>query len=386
VWIAAPVAIAVASGLGLALYDFVRASSAVRGAAPIEVIKITLTLMIALGAVLTGVYAYRKQRLSEGDASRADADQLTQRYSTAAEQLGHDKAAIRLAGVFAMARLADDWPKQRQECIDVLCAYLRMPAEPAAGLSESEVRATIVRSIAAHLRDHSVTSWVEHDFDFTGACLHDADFDGVTFSGDNTTFTRVTFVGERTTFVGVDFCGKNTSFSQATFSGRTTRFKEAKFSGDGTWFDRSTFSGDYTDFGGATFAATITWFDGATFSAKTTWFGATFSGAFTKFEGAIFSGSIIAFNGAQFSGESIGFRGATFSAKDTWFNGAQFSGETIDFEGATFSGQMSNFTGVTFSGGTSADHATAKSSFVGSNVLWGPISPRSLPSAAAGVQ
>lgn len=27
----------------------------------------------------------------------------------------------------AHARLADDWTEQRQACIDVLCAYLRMP-------------------------------------------------------------------------------------------------------------------------------------------------------------------------------------------------------------------------------------------------------------------
>ncbi|MFD9499878.1 hypothetical protein [Streptomyces sp. NPDC060035] len=34
--------------------------------------------------------------------------------------LGHDQAAVRLAGVYALARLADDWAEQRQVCIDVL--------------------------------------------------------------------------------------------------------------------------------------------------------------------------------------------------------------------------------------------------------------------------
>jgi hypothetical protein len=32
-----------------------------------------------------------------------------------------------------MAGLADDWPGQRQTCVDVLCAYLRMPYEPDPG-------------------------------------------------------------------------------------------------------------------------------------------------------------------------------------------------------------------------------------------------------------
>jgi hypothetical protein len=53
---------------------------------------------------------------------------LNERFATAAGQLGDDKpAAVRLAGVYAMAGLADDWPENRQTCVDVLCAYLRLP-------------------------------------------------------------------------------------------------------------------------------------------------------------------------------------------------------------------------------------------------------------------
>ena len=57
-----------------------------------------------------------------------------ERFATAAGQLGNDKpAAVRLAGVYAMAGLADDWPENRQTCVDVLCAYLRLPYEPDPG-------------------------------------------------------------------------------------------------------------------------------------------------------------------------------------------------------------------------------------------------------------
>ncbi len=39
---------------------------------------------------------------------------LNERFATAAGQLGNDKqAAVRLAGVYAMAGLADDWPENR---------------------------------------------------------------------------------------------------------------------------------------------------------------------------------------------------------------------------------------------------------------------------------
>ena len=138
VWLVAPIWVAVAITLAVIIYLLQHAVYVPRpgpngGPAPrdpLDVIKTTITVAGFIGAVLVGVYGYRKQRLVEGDARRADAEQLAQRYTTAAGQLGHEKAAVRLAGVYAMARLADDWVEQRQVCLDVLCAYLRMPYEP----------------------------------------------------------------------------------------------------------------------------------------------------------------------------------------------------------------------------------------------------------------
>ena len=90
---------------------------------------------------------------------------LNERFATAAGQLGSDKPpAVRLAGVYAMAGLADDWDENRQTCVDVLCAYLRMPYEPDPGdeapeperlafRANREVRHTVIRVITAHLKD-----------------------------------------------------------------------------------------------------------------------------------------------------------------------------------------------------------------------------------------
>jgi hypothetical protein len=33
-----------------------------------------------------------------------------------------------------MAALAEAWEQHRQQCIDLLCAYLRLPYDPSAGL------------------------------------------------------------------------------------------------------------------------------------------------------------------------------------------------------------------------------------------------------------
>ena len=87
---------------------------------------------------------------------------LNERFATAAGQLGDDQpSAVRLAGAYAMAGLADDWPQNRQTCVDVLCAYLRLPYDPDPGdepglarnayRANREVRHTIIRVIGAYL-------------------------------------------------------------------------------------------------------------------------------------------------------------------------------------------------------------------------------------------
>src|SRR3954454_17543061 len=92
-----------------------------------DLVRSAATVAALVGGLYAILYTYRKQRVDEAAGHRADAEGLSKRYQDAAEQLGHDKAAVRLAGVYAMARLADEWPEQRQTCVDVLCAYMRMP-------------------------------------------------------------------------------------------------------------------------------------------------------------------------------------------------------------------------------------------------------------------
>jgi hypothetical protein len=164
--------------------------------------------LIAAGVLGWGIYHYAYDHFAQA----------------AAEQLGHDQAAVRLAGVYALARLADDWAEQRQVCIDVLCAYLRMPYEPdptAPGhkTGEREVRQTIIRVIRDHLQEpDAATAWCLHDFNFTGAV----------FDGGN--FATSRFRGA-TSFFGATFSGGTVSFDAATFSGAAVNFAGATFSG-----------------------------------------------------------------------------------------------------------------------------------------------------------
>ncbi len=122
---------------------------------------------------------------------------LNERFATAAGQLGSDKPPeVRLAGVYAMAGLADDWKDNRQTCIDVLCGYLRMPYGPDPGSeapakkrlafeASREVHHTVIRVITAHLQAGmaEAKSWQGLDFDFTGVVFDGGNFAGAVFSG-----------------------------------------------------------------------------------------------------------------------------------------------------------------------------------------------------------
>jgi hypothetical protein len=228
--------------------------------------------------------SYRKQRGEEDKA-------FTDRYAAAAEHLGHGKAAVRLAGVYALARLADDWEPHRQTCIDVLCAYLRMPYDPESPEpGEREVRLTVIRLIRDHLRPTARVSWSGRDLDFTGTVFDGGDFSGTTFSGAAVDFSGTTFSGAAVDFSGTTFSGGTVDFSGTTFSGGTVDFSGTTFSGGTVDFSGTTFSGGTVDFSGA-----------------------EFSGGTVDFSGARFSGGTVDFSGARFSGGTV-----NLSSPDDW--------------------------------------------------------------------
>jgi hypothetical protein len=147
--------------------------------------------------------ATSSERAAEIAAARAEEESLLSRYRSASEQLDYRySATVRLAGVYAMAHLADDWPKQRQMCVDVLCAYLRMPlpADDAAA-GEWQVRDSIVRLIDAHVtvvkrrRLPDEISWSGMSFDFSGGYFRDLKMEAPAFS-DHVSFAGATFAGQ----------------------------------------------------------------------------------------------------------------------------------------------------------------------------------------------
>jgi uncharacterized protein YjbI with pentapeptide repeats len=196
----------------------------------LDVLKVAIAVAAIIGAVLTGVYAYRKQKLAEADALRADADHLLTRFGKASDQLGHDNPAVRLAGVYAMAALADDWIDQRQLCINVLTAYLQVPytadgSSPDFRPGEREVRRNLIRVIRDHLRPgFSTVSWAGCSFRFEGAIFDGGDLTGVHLSGGKVNFHAARFIGETFFLNRALIDGARVWFTRAQFEGGTVRF------------------------------------------------------------------------------------------------------------------------------------------------------------------
>jgi hypothetical protein len=285
---------------------FERATSA----SSVDVVKASLPTIAGVVIAVVLVVVYRRQK----DTERA---QFAQRFGAASAQLGDSDTAVRIAGVYAMAAAADESPvfSRRQQCIDVLCGYLRLPYDPDSGsnnLSEfvstttwsatppavnieetrrqavrqndREVRDTIVRVLLQRLSGMADTSWSGNDFDLTGVLFEDAWlagsrfngrhvwFDGAVFSGTNTAFDDVEFNAEVVSFDGASFesdaafagstfRARSTSFDGAAFTGKDTSFDETKFAGEYVSFRRVSFSSDQTSFGSAAFKCLRASFD-----------------------------------------------------------------------------------------------------------------------------
>ncbi|MFD5248454.1 pentapeptide repeat-containing protein [Amycolatopsis sp. NPDC058340] len=334
----------------------------------LEVIRTGGTLGVGLGGVLVLWLGIRRQRSTELDLlakyeahelaertaantlahqqevaadARADAAarRITELYTKAVEQLGSDKAPVRLGGLYALERLAQDNETQRQTIVNVLCAYLRMPFEhpeppPADAdaehreqhrtlVQEREVRLAAQRILTSHLKsDRGETYWGERDLDLTGAQLIDFDLGQARIG--SSTFRHATFTGIAG-FYQATFTG-HTRFDMAAFTSSTTFFK-ATFS-RASQFDGATFTGiavfDETNFARRAFFRRVNFVEAATFNET------TFED-FVLFTDAVFA-SGTKFNEAVFNGNAT-FTGAAF-ARDAEFNATTFAGD-VTFDEAT---------------------------------------------------
>ncbi|WP_342776265.1 pentapeptide repeat-containing protein [Saccharothrix australiensis] len=224
----------------------------------LDVIRTASSIVLGAGGAAALLLSARRQRYAELDLVHKDHDaterRVTELYGKAADQLGSDKAPVRLAGLYALERLAQGNPAHRQTIVNLLCAYLRMPFTPppdlrlrvgvrdAARFQEQEVRQTATRLLSDHLRpDRPDAFWSDVDLDLSHATLVKLTLTHGRLR--RASFVGATFVGPAT-FRGAEFTGQ-ADFREAHFRGladfRRVSFGDAVFRG-------AVFAGE-TDFG-----------------------------------------------------------------------------------------------------------------------------------------
>ncbi|MFD3821885.1 pentapeptide repeat-containing protein [Streptomyces sp. NPDC058625] len=291
------VASAVAVSMVVMLAQTEGLHGAQRATARIDAIKTALTIGAGTGGAAALLLALRRQWLSEHTHVRQEAAdtiaefdarerRITELYTAAAGQLASDSAPVRLAGLYALERLAQDHVDHRQTIVNVICAYLRMPfsptrphAEDAAESWEQErvVRVTAQGILTGHLfvgggrgddptwplnpspqeprfwagMELDLSGATLLDFEFTGRRVEMATFDEARFFGTansahaeftgHVSFDKARFeqghghflsawFGLRVTFIGTDFGSEQAVFKGATFTGMVF-FREAVLPG-----------------------------------------------------------------------------------------------------------------------------------------------------------
>ena len=237
-----------------------------------------------------------------------------ERYTKAVEQLGDEKAPIRMGGVYTLVGLIDEWLedesiekyedrlKEGQVIINNLCAYIRSPftlashydelmqdtpgaegvyqdkvqefyADKAILDSEADVRLSIIKEIHDRIQGpdkNTPGAWSDFEYDFSGSTFfYPIDLTNsyyakpINFS-DSTYQEEADFTGS--TYQGRADFGGSIYQSRADFGGSTYRGRA--YFGGSTYWGRA-------DFGGSTYQSRAN-FGGSTYQSEADFSGSIF--------------------------------------------------------------------------------------------------------------
>ena len=334
-------------------------------------------ILLATGGLIALIALGETRRKNDNDKLKNDQDkekndreherwvkaERRERYAKAVEQLGDEKAPVRMGGVYTLVGLVDDWLEEKslsdderlkegQAIINNLCAYIRSPftlasyydelsqasptsegiykdkeeefyADKAVLESEADVRLGIIKEIHDHIqvsRENDWGSWSNFEYNFSGSVFfYPVELTKsyykkpVNFSGSHY-YKKVNFSGST--------YERDASFSTSNF--RSTYTGQADFSGstykDKTYFSDSTYGG-------------LAAFTGSAYTGETDFSGSTYKDK-TYFSDSIYQG------GANFSGST--YQSLADFSRSTYQGGAYFSGSTYqgwaNFYGSAYQG------------------------------------------------
>ena len=174
------IAVAMAGGLAVVLiYDPTWLTGSVSGGQPGSESRSTTIRNVGLigGGAIAILIAYWRSRLAQQDL-------LNKRYQEGAAMLGNDVLSVRLAGIYALERLAKDHPWDYHiEIMKLLCAFVRNPTGAVEARAEElreDVQAAMDAISACHARQLSLEERSGFQLD-----LRDADLRGASLSDAN---------------------------------------------------------------------------------------------------------------------------------------------------------------------------------------------------------
>ena len=324
---------------------------------------------------------------NDQDKEKNDREHLRQvradrreRYTKAVEQLGDEKAPIRMGGVYTLVGLVDEWLedesiekyedrlKEGQVIINNLCAYIRSPftlashydelsqANPASeGIykdkeqefyadkatldSEADVRLGIIKEIHDRLQgpeENTPGTWSDFEYDFSGSVFFYPVDLTKSYYKKPINFSGSTYEGWAY-FIDSTYQGK-ANFNDSTYQGKAN-FTDSTYQGE-AYFTGSTYQGE-ADFSGSTYQA-LAYFICSTYQALADFTDSTYKGR------AYFSGSTYQ--------DEVYFSGSTYQALADFSNStyqalADFSNSTYqalaDFSGSTYQ-DVADFSGSIF--------------------------------------
>ena len=344
---------------------------------------ITGGAIAVMGLIETFRRNNNEKRKNDQDKEKNDREHLRQvragrreRYTKAVEQLGDEKAPIRMGGVYTLVGLIDEWLedesikkyedrlKEGQVIINNLCAYIRSPftlasyydklskpsptpkgiykgkkekfyADKATLESEADVRLSIIKEIHDRIQGpdkNTPGAWSDFEYDFSGSTFF--------YPVDLTK----SYYTKPINFSGSTY-RKEAYFSRSTYQGEAY-FSRSTYEG-WAYFSGSTYQ-NLADFTGSTYNESEVNFSGSTYEGEADFTGSTYNESEVNFHGSTYKG-VANFSGSTYEGEAD-FRGSTYE-KGVTFSTSYFSPSTYvgeaNFSGSTYTGKA-NFSGSTY--------------------------------------
>ena len=301
----------------------------------------------------------QEKKKNDKDYRRQVRAERRERYTKAVEQLGDEKAPIRMGGVYTLVGLVDEWLedkslsddqrlKEGQVIINNLCAYIRSPftlasyydelskpsptpkgiykgkkekfyADKSTLDSEADVRLSIIKEIHDRLQGSSKNTpgaWSDFEYDFSGSIF----------------------------FYPIDltksYYKKPVNFSGSVYKGRAD-------------FSRSTYK-DWADFNDSTYQSEV-YFRGSNYKGGADFSRSTYKG------GADFNDSTYK-SWADFSRST--YQSEVYFGDSTYKGGADFGDSTYkdwaDFSRSTYQSEV-YFSDSTYKGGVDFSRSTYQS-------------------------